>query len=64
MNQYEEIIGIELFKNTSPIDGVLIFKINFIDVSYASKMNTKNEKITSLIPLPDRILKALEEVDK
>ena len=64
LNQYEEIIGIELFKNTSPIDGVLIFKINFIDVSYASKMNTKNEKITSLIPLPDRILKALEEVDK
>ncbi len=64
LSQYEEIIGNNLFIDETGEEGLLIFKINFVDVSYSSKMNTKNEKITSLIPLSDNILKALEEIDK
>ena len=60
----EEILGSKIYINKTPVDGVLIFKIKFIDVSYSSKINTKNEKITSLIPLSKEILDALEEVDE
>ena len=60
---YEEIIGVKAFKKTTPINDGLIFKINFIDVSYSAKMNTKDGKITSLIPLSENILNALDEID-
>ena len=60
---YEEIIGVKAFKKTDLINNGLIFKINFIDVSYSAKMNTKNGKITSLIPLSENILNALDEID-
>ena len=60
---YEEIIGVKAFKKTDLINNGLIFKINFIDVSYSAKMNTKDGKITSLIPLSENILNALDEID-
>ena len=60
---YEEIIGVKAFKKTDLINNGLILKINFIDVSYSAKMNTKDGKITSLIPLSENILNALDEID-
>ena len=47
-------------------EGVLTFKVKFIDVSYSSYINTKNGKITSLIPLSDDLIKSniLTERDK
>ena len=58
---YEEIIGLKLYINETTIKDLLTFKIKFIDVSYSSYINTKNRKITSLINLPDDVMKALSE---
>ena len=58
---YEEIIGFKLYINEDSYKDRLIFKIKFIDVSHSSYINTKNKKITSLINLPDDVMKALSE---
>ena len=39
-------------------NGILTFKVKFTDISYSSYINTKEGKITSLIPLPDNLIKS------
>ena len=56
---YEEIQYSEIFINENAINGLLIFKIKFIDISSSSYINTKNGKITSLNKIPDNIMNTL-----
>ena len=61
-----EIINNSTITLTPYNEQVLMFKVKFIDVSYSSYINTKNGKITSLIPLSDNLIKSniLTERDK
>ena len=56
---YEHIEYAKLDSHRKEGKGIITLSIKFVELSYSSLMNSKEGKITSLIPLPEEILKTL-----
>ena len=59
-NEHIEYAKLDSYKKSGG-KGIISFSIKFVELSYSSLMKSRDGKITSLIPLPEEILKSLNK---